>query len=60
MTIQNSWAPEVIADASGEWCGNGLRFCRKEDAEAWVSDLASRWFLVKETRVVPSEDVPNR
>lgn len=55
-----SWRPEVIADDSGEWCGNGLRFAKKEDAEAWVSDLSMRWMLVRDTRVVPSDEEPNR
>jgi len=55
-----SWKPEVIADSSGKWCPNGLAFAKKEDAEAWVSDLACRWTLVRETRVVPSNEEPNR
>ena len=55
-----SWAPEVIADNSGEWAGNGLRFANKEDAEAWVQDLSMRWILVRATRVVESEDPANR
>jgi len=38
-----SWKPEVIADSSGKWCPNGLAFAKKEDAEAWVSDLSCRW-----------------
>lgn len=55
-----SWKPEVIADDSGKWCPNGLAFANRADAEAWVSDLACRWFAVRETRVVPSDDEPNR
>jgi hypothetical protein len=55
-----SWVPEVIADDSGKWCGNALRFAKKEDAEAWVKDLSYRWILVRDTRVVPSTDEPNR
>jgi len=54
-----SWAPEVIADSSGKWCGNGLRFASKEEAEANVSNLFMRWTLVRETRVVESEDEVN-
>jgi len=54
-----SWKPEVIADASGKWCGNALRFATKEEAEGNVADLASRWFLVRETRVVESDDPVN-
>lgn len=54
-----SWAPEVIADSSGKWCGNALRFATKEEAEANVQDLHSRWMLVSQTRVVPSDDPVN-
>jgi hypothetical protein len=54
-----SWKPEVIADNSGEWCGNGLRFTTKEEAEANVFDLSMRWILVRETRVVESDDPVN-
>ena len=54
-----SWAPEVIADNSGHWAGNGLRFATKAEAEANVQNLSDRWFLVRETRVVESTDEPN-
>lgn len=54
-----SWKPEVIADSSGEWCGNALRFATKEEAEANVRDLYSRWTSVRETRVVESDDPVN-
>ena len=54
-----SYAPEVIADNSGKWCGNALRFATKEEAEANVRDLFSRWTAVKETRVVESSDSVN-
>jgi len=43
---------EVIADSSGEWVGNQLRFATKEEAEAYGRDLFSRWTLVREYRVV--------
>jgi hypothetical protein len=56
----NSWAPEVIADSSGKWCGNALRFAKREDAEEWVHALSLRWTLVIDTRVVPSDDEPNK
>jgi hypothetical protein len=54
-----SWKPEVIADNSGKWCGNALRFETKAEAEANVRDLASRWILVRDTRVVETEDPVN-
>jgi hypothetical protein len=54
-----SWKSEVLADSSGVWAGNGLRFDTKEEAEAYVKDLFGRWTQVRETRVVKSEDVVN-
>jgi hypothetical protein len=55
-----SWAAEVIADSSGQFCGNALRFATKEAAEAYAKDLFSRWTAVKEWRVVESADPVNR
>jgi len=43
---------EVIADNSGEWCGNALRFDTVDDAKAYGADLAGRWTLVRAWRVV--------
>lgn len=54
-----SYKPEVIADDSGKWCGNGLRFATEQEAQAYVGDLAMRWTAVREVRVVPSEDDVN-
>src|ERR1700694_4363842 len=54
-----SFKPEVIADPSGKWCGNALRFATREEAEANVQDLMMRWFAVRETRVVESDDPVN-
>lgn len=54
-----SWKPEVIADNSGKWAGNALRFATKEEAEANVANLACNWTEVRETRVVESTDEPN-
>jgi len=54
-----SWKPEVIADSSGQWCGNALRFATREEAESNVKDLAARWWLVTDTRVVESDDPVN-
>ena len=55
----NSYAPEVIADSSGKFCGNSLRFATRAEAESNVNDLRSRWMLVEQTRVVESDDAPN-
>jgi hypothetical protein len=54
-----SFKPEVIADSSGEWASNALRFATKEEAEANVRDLSMRWILVRETRVVESDEPVN-
>lgn len=57
--MSKSYAPEVIADSSGTWAGNALRFATREEAAQNVFDLSMRWFAVRETRVVESEDEPN-
>ncbi len=54
-----SFEPEVIADTSGKWCGNALCFATREEAEANVQDLMMRWFAVRETRIVESDDPVN-
>ncbi len=51
-----SWKPEVIADSTGKWCGNALRFATQQEARYNVQDLAGRWFAVRDTRVVECED----
>jgi hypothetical protein len=54
-----SYAAEVIADNSGKWVGNALRFATKEEAADYASDLEGRWMLVRNTRVVTSKDPVN-
>ena len=54
-----SWAAEVIADSSGQFCGNAMRFETKEEAELYAKDLMGRWILVTEWRVVKSKDPVN-
>jgi hypothetical protein len=54
-----SWRVEVVADSSGQWATNGMRYRTRADAEAAGRDIASRWFAVKEWRVVESSDEPN-
>jgi len=49
------WKVEVIADNSGEWAGNAMRYETKEEAEAAARDLASRWLLVRKWRVVKTK-----
>jgi hypothetical protein len=57
--MPKSYAPEVIADNSGQWTGNQLRFATREEAEQNVYDLSMRWMMVRETRVVESDDPVN-
>lgn len=57
--MSNSYAPEVQCDNSGNWYGNALRFPSELEAQKNVLNLASRWTLVHNTRVVPSDDPPN-
>jgi hypothetical protein len=47
-----SYKTEVIADGSGKWAGNGLRFASEDEAQCYVFDLSSRWTAVRDTRVV--------
>ena len=54
-----SWKPEVIADSSGKWVGNALRFATEAEAKANVENLADRWTSVRETRVVECDDPVN-
>lgn len=54
-----SWKPEVIADGTGKWYGNGLAFATKEEAEANARDLSMRWLAVRDTRAVESDQPVN-
>jgi hypothetical protein len=54
-----SWAAEVIADDSGKWTANALRFATDIEAKAYVANLYARWTAVRETRVVQSPDPVN-
>jgi hypothetical protein len=54
-----SWKPEVIADSSGKWVGNALRFATKDEADTYNDDLFLRWTAVREKRSVESEEPVN-
>jgi len=54
-----SWKPEVVADSSGKWTSNQLRFETSDEAFQWVQTLKLRWSLVTNTRVTPSDDPVN-
>jgi hypothetical protein len=46
---------EVIADDSGEWVGNAVRFDEVHEATEYARDLAWRWIAVREWRVISDE-----
>jgi hypothetical protein len=54
-----SFKGEVQVYGEREYVGNALRFETESEAEMYVVDLAWRWTLVENWRVVPSEDKPN-
>ena len=51
-----SWKPEVIADSTGNWYGNQLRFATPKEALDNVLDLSGRWTSVRDTRIVECND----
>jgi hypothetical protein len=51
-----SWAPEVIADETGTWLPNGLRFATEAEARGYNDGLFLRWTAVRDTREVPHAD----
>lgn len=55
-----SYKVEVLTIGDTSYCGNGLRFKEKKDAEAYALDLSLRWLAVKDYRVAESQDTPNR
>jgi hypothetical protein len=54
-----SWRVEVIADSTGNWCGNACRYPDKAQAEIAAADLMNRWLLVRDWRVVESDEPAN-
>lgn len=55
--MEGKYAVQVIADNSGKWVGNQLRFDSIEAAEEYARDLSMRWTLVREWRVVDAAEV---
>ena len=51
-----SFKPEVIADSSGNWSSNALRFATEEEAKIYADDLMMRWTAVQDTRVVDVDE----
>lgn len=54
-----SFRGEVIADSTGKFVGNGLRFATQAEAEGYIKDLMWRWTSVTDTRVVECTDPVN-
>jgi hypothetical protein len=47
---------EVIADNSGKWCSNGMRFETADEAYRYAKDLEMRWMAVRQWRVVETSE----
>jgi len=55
-----SWKAEVKVKGNGKkWYTSALRYKTKEEAEASVSSLQSRWPTVLEVRVIEVNQPPN-
>jgi hypothetical protein len=54
-----SWKAEVIADNSGKWSTNALRFATEAEAIGCAKDLYARWTMVREYRATEREDPVN-
>jgi hypothetical protein len=59
MSNAKSFKAEVIADASGQWVSNQLRFATEDEAWRYGNDLARRWTAVRQMRVVTSDEPVN-
>lgn len=57
--MAHSFKAEVIADSSGTWCSNGLRFATSDEAHRYGNDLSHRWTLVQRVQVTESDDPVN-
>ena len=47
---------EVQTDDTGQWYGNGLTFDTEQEAKRYALDLAAKWILVLDFRVVQATD----
>jgi len=54
-----SFKAEVVADVTGKFFSNALRFASRQEALSYVADLMYRWTAVRETRVVETTDPVN-
>ncbi len=54
-----SWKPEVQTDSTGKWYGNALCFATEQEAIDNAKDLSYRWYAVRNTRAVQSDEPVN-
>jgi hypothetical protein len=54
-----SWKPQVYLPNESKWCGNGLAFATKEEAENNARDLLMRWFVPTDSRAIESDEPVN-
>lgn len=52
--MPKSFKAEVYAE--GQWTSNSFRFTTPKEAEAYGSDLLTRWWVPKAARSAPSDD----
>lgn len=57
--MPKSYAPEVIADSSGQFYRNALRFATAQEAEESAYALFCRWTLCREYRASATEEPVN-
>ncbi len=54
-----SWKPEVIADNTGKWLDNALRFATRAEAQARAQHMHETWMAVRDYRATRSRDPVN-
>ena len=54
-----SWKVEVQT-SDGQWNSNGLRFQTQDGADMYGQNLYTMWTVMRDYRVVPSNDEPNQ
>lgn len=50
---------QVKTPGDRDWCGNGLVFATKGEAERYVVNLSFRWTLVEQMRVIETDEAVN-
>lgn len=57
--MAKSWKPEVMADSSGNWYDNALRFATEKEAFDNARNLMQRWLAVRDFRATECDDPVN-